>query len=145
MLEKYIDWDRTAIELLRHHEETAVALANLRDEYASITDGLGAVDYGRDRVAATKDADDAAVNRYIQKAAIEERIRALLQEERQYGRAWNALTEEERRILTEFFQRGRRPAQEAVNTLCEVYGFERTKVYELRRAALRRFKRLLVG
>lgn len=145
MLEKYIDWDRTTIELLRHHEENAVALANLRDEYASLTDGLGAVDYSRDRVASSGEADDGMINRYIQKSTIEEKIKLLAQEERQYNRAWAALTEDERRILMEFFQRGRRPSKEAVDTLCELYGYEHRNIYYLRKEALQRFKRLLFG
>ncbi len=144
MLEKYINWDRVAIEMIRHREENVVALMNLREEYASITDGLGAIDYGADRVSASPE-NDGMVNRCIQKASIEERIRELVREERQYLRAWEALTEDERRILTEFFQRGRRPAQKATDTLCDVYGYERTKIYGLRRDALKKFKRLLVG
>ena len=145
MLDKYIDWDRTTIELLRHHEENAVALANLRDEYASLSDGLGAVDYTKDRISSSGDGDDTMVNRYIQKATIEGRIKELVQEERQYNRAWEALTEDEQRILAEFFQMGRRRSQEAVDTLCGLYGFERTKIYDLRKESLKKFKRLLVG
>ncbi len=145
MLEKYIDWDQTTIELLRRHEENAVALVNLRDEYASLTDGLGAIDYTRDRVAASGDGDNVMVNRYIRKATIEARIKELTQEERQYSRAWEALAEDEKRVLSEFFQCGRRPSQDAVDTLCEVYGYERRKIYQMRKEALERFKRLLVG
>lgn len=145
MLEKYINWDDVAIKALRHHEENAVALANLREEYAAITDGLGAVDYGKDRVASTSDADSAIVNRLLQKSSVEGRIRQLVQDERQYERAWGALTDDERRILTEFFQRGRRSAQQAVDTLSELYGYEKTKIWEMRRQAVQRFKRLLVG
>ncbi len=145
MLEKYIDWDRTTIELLRRHEENAVALANLRDEYASLTDGLGAVDYTKDRVTSSGDGDDAMVNRYIRKATIEARIKELAQEERQYNRAWEALSRDEQRVLAEFFQRGRRPAQSAVDTLCGVYGYEKTKIWDMRREAIGKFKRLLVG
>ena len=145
MLGRYIDWDRTTIELLRHHEEDAIALANLREEYAALTDGLGAVDYSRDRVSASSVSDDSVVNQYIHKAVIEERIKTLSQETRRYDRAWQALDEEERRILAEFFQRGRRRSQEAVDELCGIYGFERTKIYEMRRETIRKFKRLLFG
>lgn len=145
MLDKYIDWDRAAMELLRRHGENAVALANLREEYASLTDGPGAVDYTKDRVAASGEGDDAMVNRYIRKSTLEKRIGELDREERQYRRAWAALTEEERRILEEFFQRGRRPARDAVDALCELYGYEHRNVYYMRKSALQRFKRMLYG
>lgn len=144
MFEKYINWDRVAIEMLRQKDENDVALMNLREEYATITDGLGAVDYGADRVNASPD-NDGMINRYIQKASIEEKIRELVREERMFSRAWDALTEDERRILTEFFRKSGRPIKQSVDILCDVYGYERTKIYNLRRDALHRFKRLLVG
>lgn len=145
MLEKYVNWDEVAIRVLRHHEENVVALENLREEYAAITDGLGAVDYGKDRVSSSADADGGMVNRMLQKASTEEKIKGLVREERQYKRAWDALNPDEQRILTEFFQRGRRPAQQAVDTLCELYGYERPSIYRMRKQALDRFKRLLIG
>lgn len=85
------------------------------------------------------------VNRLLQKEAVESKIMTLANEERQYSRAWNALSDDERRILTEFFQRGRRRSQEAVDILCDMYGYEKTKIWNMRRAAIQRFKRLLVG
>lgn len=145
MLDKYIDWDRAAMELLRRHGENAVALANLREEYASLTDGPGAVDYTKDRVAASGEGNDAMVNRYIRKSTLEKRIGELDREERQYRRAWAALTEEERRILEEFFQRGRRQTEEAVEVLCGALRCERRTVFYKRKAALQKFKRMLYG
>lgn len=145
MLEKYINWDDVAIKALRHHDESIIALENLRQEYASITDSLGAVDYSKDRVSGTVDSDGGMVDRLLHKSSVEERIRQLVQDEQQYKRAWDALTEDERRVLSEFFQRGRRRSQEAVDTLCNLYGYERTKIWDMRREAVGRFKRLLVG
>lgn len=145
MLDRYINWDDVAIKTLRRHDENMTALVNLREEYESITEGLGATDYTKDKVHSSADADEAMVNRLLQKSSIEQRIKGLMREERQYQRAWGALTEDEQRILAEFFQRGRRPAQEAVNTLCELYGYERPSIYRMRKRALDRFKRLLVG
>ena len=145
VLEKYINWDEVVIKALRQHEDNRVALTNLREEYAATTDGIGAVDYSKDRVDSSTDGDSSMVNRLLQKETLEGKIKALAQEERMYQRAWDSLTEDEQRILTEFFQRGRRPAQEAVDTLCELYGYERPSIYRKRRQALDRFKRLLVG
>lgn len=145
MLDRYINWDDVVIKALRRHDENVTALANLREEYDSITEGLGATDYTKDKVHSSADADSSLVNRMLQKSSIEQRIKELMREERQYMRAWNALAEDEQRVLAEFFQRGHRPAQEAVNTLCELYGYERTKIWEMRREAIGRFKRLLVG
>lgn len=145
MLEKYIDWDDVAIKALRRHEENRVALMNLREEYAAITDGLGAVDYGKDRVDGSNDADSGMVNRLLQKEAVESRIKTLAREERQYNRAWEALTEDERFVLTEFFQRGRRYTEDAVEAVCNYFNCERRTAFTKRKRAIERFKRLLVG
>ena len=65
MFEKYVNWDRVAIEMLQHRDENMIALTNLMEEYASVSDGLGAVDYSKDRVDSTP--DDGMINKYIQK------------------------------------------------------------------------------
>lgn len=145
MLERYINWDDVAIKMLCQHEDNQVALVNLREEYASVTDGLGAIDYSKDRVDSSADGDSSMVHRFLQKEALATKIRMLTKEEKQYQRAWDALTDDERCVLTEFFQRGRRPAQGAVDTLCEVYGYESRNIYYMRKEALEHFKRLLVG
>ena len=101
MFEKYVNWDRVAIEVLQHRAENMIALTNLMEEYASVSDGIGAVDYSKDRVDSTP--DDGMTNKYIQKESIKEKIQGLVKEDKQYTRAWEALTDDERRILTEFF------------------------------------------
>ena len=87
MLEKYINWDEVVIKALRQHEDNRVALTNLREEYAATTDGIGAVDYSKDRVDSSTDGDSSMVNRLLQKETLEGKIKALAQEERKYQRA----------------------------------------------------------
>lgn len=74
-----------------------MALVNLREEYASVTDGLGAIDYSKDRVDSSTDGDGSMVNCFLKKEALEEKISALTKEEKQYQRAWEAFTDDERR------------------------------------------------
>ena len=145
MWENYINWDDVVIKALRRHRENQVALDNLREEYAAITDGLGAVDYSRDRVDSSGDGDSGMVNRFLQKEAVEAKIKALEHEERQYNRAWNALTEEERCVLTEFFQKGRRRTEDAVDAVCDYFSCERRTAFAKRKRAIEQFKRFLVG
>ncbi len=145
MWEKFINWDDVAIKVLRRHEENRIALANLREEYSSITDGLGATDYSQVRVEGSTDGDSSMVNRFLQKEALEAKIKELTQEDRQYNRAWDALDEDEKRILTEFFQQGRRCTEDAVDALCDYYDCDRRTVFRKRKASIERFKRLLVG
>ena len=149
MLEKYIDWDRAVIELLRNAERRTQALGNLREEYYALTQSMtsvGAMDYAKDRVSGSaSDPQDAIIGQILRKQEIEAKIAELTKEDELYTRAWNGLTKDEQRILHEFFLMGRRPSQDAVDTLCDVYGYERTKVYDLRRAALKSFKRLIAG
>ncbi len=145
MLEKYVDWDDVIIKALRRHDENRVALANLREEYAAITDGLGAVDYSKDRVDSSGDGDCGMVDRLLQKEAVGAKIKALERDERQYARAWDALTDEDRRVLAEFFQRGRRRTEDAVDAVCDYYLCDRSTAFRKRRKALNRFKMFLVG
>ena len=145
MFEKYINWEDVAVRTLRRHNDNLVALTNLREEYLAITDGLGAVDYARDRVDSSGDGDSAVINRLFHREALESKIKALEHEERQYGRAWAALTDDERRILTEFFQRGRRRAEDAADAICDYYDCDRSTAFRKRKNAIERFRRLLVG
>lgn len=149
MLEKYIDWDKAVIWMLRKHRDNQFALENLQEQYKEVSqslDGVGATDYSKPRVSGSSgDPSDGLVNQLLLKQTLEQRITALKAEQLRYSQAWNELTDDERNILREFFQMGRRPSQQAVEILCKVHGYERTKVYDMRRDALHRFKWLLVG
>lgn len=77
MLERYINWDDVAIKMLQQHDDNQVALVNLREEYASVTDGLGATDYSKDRVENSADMDSGIIHRILHKEALEKKIRVL--------------------------------------------------------------------
>jgi hypothetical protein len=149
MLEKYIDWDKVIIELLRNRKDNQIAMENLRDQYRTISKAMevaGVSDYSKDRIIGTAvKKQDAMVNQLLQKEAIETKLRELIREEKQYQRAWEGLGQEDRCILQEFFQGEHRSAQQAIDHLCDQYGYERATIYRMRAAALKRFKRLLAG
>lgn len=149
MLEKYIDWDKAVIKMIRKHRDNQIALENLREQYEEVTqslDSVGATDYSKPRVSGSSgDPSDGLVNQILLKQTLEHRIAALKAEELQYDKAWSELTIDEQNILQEFFQMGQRPSQQAVDVLCEMYGYEKSKIYYLRHEALSRFKSLLIG
>lgn len=147
MLEKYIDWDKVIIELLRNRKDNQIALENLRDQYRTIQQamaGANVQDASKDRIM-NGSGKDGLVNQLLQKEAIETKLKELLREEKQVQRAWEGLEEEERCILQELFQCEHRSAQSAIDHLCEQYGYERATIYRMRGSALKRFKRLLAG
>ncbi|MDF2839002.1 MAG: hypothetical protein K0S60_705 [Evtepia sp.] len=149
MLEKYIDWDKVIIELLRNRKDNEIALQNLRDQYRSISQAMESPktsDFTKDPIIGSKGAgEDAMVNKLLQKEAVEAKIRELTLEERRYLRAWEGLGDEDRCILQEFFQCEHRSSQQAIDSLCDQYGYERATIYRMRANALKRFKRLLAG
>jgi hypothetical protein len=62
-----------------------------------------------------------------------------------YEMAWDRLTDKEKFILSEFYQRGYERRQDAIDTLCDEYGIETAQVYNLKTDAVSRFKRLMFG
>lgn len=149
MLEKYIDWDKVIIELLRNRKDNEIALLNLREQYRALTQAMQSPsipDCSKECIVKTEGKhQDAMVNQLLQKETIESKIRELLREDKRYLRAWEGLMEEEQSVLQEFFQSGHRSAQEAIDYLCDQYGYERATIYRMRANALKKFKRLLAG
>ena len=149
LLEKYIDYSEAVKRMLRSHADNKIALDNLKEEYAALNQSMrsvGATDYTKPRVDCSMgNSQDAVINQLLHKQELAQRIIELEGELQRYTKAWQRLTEDERHILKEFFQKGRRPSQEAVDALCDVYGYEKSKIYYLRNEALHKFKRLLVG
>lgn len=148
MVDKYVDWNRATIEMLRQHQDRVFALDSMRDEYAALRRDIGdvgAVDYAKPRVSGSPgDPQDAVVDMLHRQAVLKKRIDETVAELECYQKAWAALTADEQHILHEFFQCGHRPAQRAVEILCAEYGYEQASIYRKRTAALRRFKALLV-
>lgn len=149
LLDRYINWDKAAIEMIRRHQDAIYALDALRDEKDALNaniGNIGAMDYERPRVASSGgDAQDTIVNRLLRMDTIDTRIQALEREMQAYDRAWSQLSETERAVLHEFFQCGNRPSQRAVEILCEECGYESRKIYNMRRDAVKHFKFLLVS
>ncbi len=150
MLEKYIDWDEAVKKMIGCREENQIKLENLYEELEEITQSIGSIgsmDYSKPRVngTAAENVQDAIVNQMLHQQQVQQKINELKKEDAIYTRAWNALSEDERRILQEFFQAKHDTMQGAVDVLCKTYGFERTKIYDLRKATLHKFKRFVAG
>lgn len=59
--------------------------------------------------------------------------------------AWNALSEEERHLLTMFYEQKEKSIAVVIKDLCEELGYERSSVYRMRDKALDHITLLLYG
>ncbi|MEN6622663.1 MAG: hypothetical protein ABFD50_14065 [Smithella sp.] len=143
MIEKYILVD--VEQMIVDYNDNKVALESITEQYAELCEkGIGAIDYSKDRVQTTPQNDGIA-NEVIRGITLERQIHTDKADFIRYDKAWSLLTEKERFILTEFSIYPNREKQTAIDHICERYGIENAQVYNLKKSALLRFKRLLCG
>lgn len=145
ILGKYVNWNQAAERMIRAHEDNMTALEIKREqlkEMEAATGGLKAIQYDKDRVQTTP-TSEGMVNALIQKEELRQAVRDLETENRLYTRAWGMLADDEKNVLRVFFQQGL-SKEDAVCMIGEQYECERTKVYDMRRSSLQRFKQFLI-
>jgi Mn-dependent DtxR family transcriptional regulator len=145
MLDRYINYNKAIEKMVADSEDNKAMLQSLEQQYAELcAEDIKSINYDKDIVQSTPAGDEMA-NRMMRKQDLAEKINSLRKELKIYNRAWNRLSEKEQRILTEFFSVGYEKRIDAVNTLCDYYEIEKTKVYEMKSAAVRRLKFLMFG
>lgn len=145
MFDKYINFNRVAEEIIKNHDDNMQALESLREQYEKLNNenGVSAIQYDSEPVQTSPTAD-AIINTVMQKEMVKKRMNELESENRLYIKAWRRLSSEEQQVLETFFAKGFR-RQDAVDLLCEQFHCEKTKIYEMKTRAVKRFKRLLFG
>lgn len=139
MLGRYIDY-RTD-KLISDYEDNRITLINLKTQLESI-DGWGGGQNG-ERVQSSPSGDgmdNLIIKRNRLQGAIDEYETML----NIYDRAWDALDEMQRFVLTQFYQKNQTStmAREVIN---QKYNYEKSTAYTIRDRAKERMNRLMFG
>lgn len=142
-----MNYERYAIDKMQEYHSKLVGVRNLEEELAELRerqtslktcsfDALAVPGSGMSR------AEEAMINLI---ANIDEKERIIRQSKRELHRvkrALSVLTEKEREVVDAFFLN---PVDDPVKWLKQVKSYERTWIYDTRRAAIRKFARAFYG
>lgn len=143
MFERYIIID--VEQMISDYDDNKVTLESITEQYKELCQkDIGSIDYSKDRVQ-TSPTDDAMSNLMALKEDLQEKINGYNRFFMRYDPAWERLTDKEKYILTEFATYPKREKQKAIDHICERYELEVSRVYDLRRDAIARFRRLMFG
>lgn len=141
-----MNWNKISVERLREYkvrqeavESIPAQITTLEMQYTAIrsaaTDGMpvkgGTADREESLLSNIAMRDELTANLEIAKREVENTRKGL-----------SALTDQERRVLELFFID--RPTN-YISTLCEELGYEKTKIYQTKDAALRKFTKAVYG
>lgn len=139
MLDKYIDY--RIDKLIEDNEDNRITLINLRSQLEA-ADGWGGGQEGErvqsspngdgmDKLIIKKNQLQGAINEYEKMLDI-------------YDRAWNALNDQEKFVLTEFLQKNQSKIS-ACEMVRQKYFIQPSRIYDLRRDALLHMRKLVFG
>jgi len=145
----YLDKKSAAVDALKdyasmkyiiqnHHCEFEEAMERMTSLPSSLPDGQPRVKNpkaGEARLAASLDEIDV----------LKERYRRALEYMEWFQPAWDALTEDEQFVLSEFYCGGDSRQTDAVGNICERFHIERSSAYNKKNRALARLALLLYG
>lgn len=144
----YLDKKTAAVDALKDYDSMDYIIQNHRDD----------LEEARSKMTAPPSASVARLSKQMNPQSGEARLAASLDEidvlKERYRRAleymewfapaWDALTEDERFILTEYFLRDDYKTS-AIASICERFSVERSAAYKKKDAALTRLTLLLYG
>jgi DNA repair exonuclease SbcCD ATPase subunit len=143
MLDRYIIIDIE--QMISDYDDNKVTLESITEQYNELCEkDIGSIDYSKDRVQSSP-VEDAMATAMARKEDLQEKINGYTRYFILFDPAWERLTDKERYILKEFSLYPKREKQKAVDHICDRYGVEVAQVYNLKRDALNRFKRLMFG
>ena len=145
----YLDKKTAAIDALKDYASMEYIVDNCPDDLAEVRERMTAIPSsaptgmprqknphsGETRLAASLDEIDV----------LKERYRRALEYMEWFRPAWDALSDDERLILSEFFLREDISKTEAIGNISERLYIERSWVYKKKDAALTRLSLLLYG
>ncbi|HOE18064.1 MAG: hypothetical protein ACOX1U_02255 [Saccharofermentanales bacterium] len=145
----YLDKKAAAIDALKDYSTMEYILQNHSDILEEMTEKLTAVrssaptgmpriknpKAGEARLAATLDEIDV----------LKERYRRALEYMEWFQPAWEALSEDERFVLSEFYHNDDSRQTDAIGSVCERFSIERSSAYNKKNRALARLALLLYG
>lgn len=145
----YLDKRSAAIDALKDYNSMAFIIKNQPEELAEVEEGLYSVrssaptgmprahnpHAGESRLASTLDEIDV----------LKERYRRALEYMEWFQPAWDSLSDDERFVLSVFYQNDDNPLHDAVVCVSDKYQIERTSAYKKKNRALARLATLLYG
>lgn len=139
MLERYTEYriDR----LIADYEDNKKALENLKVQLAAIDGFSGG--QGGERVQSSPSAD-VLEKTVIKRVDMSRRVAEYERDLEIYENAWESLTEQEQFILTEFFCKNQSKIM-TVEAIRSKYYIQPSRVYDLRREALKRMRKMIFG
>ena len=140
MIERYYRYETA--KLLQEYNTNRETLKSLKEQYKAL-DGATAIDYSLEKVDSTP-ASDGLENIALRRVDLQKKIREYEHDLDLIDECLDKLGDREKDTLREFYLADQSKTDAMLN-IAELYGIERTAVYDLRRRALKRFEILLFG
>lgn len=140
MIERYYRYETA--KLLQEYNTNRDTLKSLKEQYKDL-DGATAIDYSLEKVDSTP-ASNGLENIALRRIDLKKKISEYEHDLDLIDECLNKLEDREKDTLREFYLAPQSKTDAMLN-IAELYGIERTAVYDLRRRALKRFETLLFG
>lgn len=141
-----MNWRKISIERLKDYEARQRALILIPEQIKTLEANLTAIRAARTDGTPVKEGgnkrEDALLNNISTRQELEQNLEIAEREAEVTAQGLAMLTPEEQKILYRFYiNRSRRHVEE----LCEELNFEKTRVYEMKENALRKFTMAVYG
>lgn len=141
-----MNWQKMSIDRLKEYEARQQALILIPEQIRTLEMNLSAIRAARTDGTPVKESgnkrEDALINNIVTRQELEQNLKIAEREAEITAQGLATLTPEERKVLYKFYiNRPRRHVEE----LCEELNFEKTRVYEIKDIALRKFTRAVYG
>lgn len=141
-----MNWQKMSIDRLKEYEARQQALILIPEQIRTLEMNLSAIRAARTDGTPVKESgnkrEDRLINNIATRKELERNLKIAESEAEITAQGLAILTPEERTVLYKFYiNRPRRHVEE----LCEELNFEKTRVYEIKDIALRKFTRAVYG
>jgi hypothetical protein len=140
-----MDYIREAIESLKDYNALIVAEKNLTEQITALLlerDNLRATSMSLAPGKGYNEPDDRLANNIFQRRVLSKNLRLTKKRMECMDRAFATLEDEEGLVLNRIFVLG---GKNAIEDLRQQLAYERTKIYELRNEAIKKFAKALYG
>ena len=141
-----MNWQKMSIDRLKEYEARQSALILIPEQIRTLEMNLTAIKAARTDGTPVKEGgnkrEDALINNIAARQELERNLKIAELEAEITAQGLAVLTPEEREVLYSFYIN--RPRNH-VEMLCEKLNFEKTRVYEIKDMALRKFTRAVYG
>lgn len=145
----YLDKKTAAIDALKDYSSMEYIIQNHPDEVEDVRDRMMALPSGAsDGMPRQRDphATEARLASSLDEIdVLKERYRRALEYMEWFGPAWDALSDDEQFVLSEFYLHDDCKQIDAIGNICDRFHIERSSVYKKKNRALEHLSTLLYG